>query len=97
MKEKYPKRKQIRLENYDYSSVGIYFITICTAQRKYLLSKILKKKTGIWDTLRKEGVPVLFAKGEFYCLTAVILLRSFIRLRRVLKANKIKLKRIAFQ
>ena len=27
---KRPKRKKIRLENYDYSLNGAYFITICT-------------------------------------------------------------------
>jgi len=29
-----PKRKDIRLKNYDYSSPGLYFITICTDERK---------------------------------------------------------------
>jgi len=29
-----PKRKKNRLENYDYSSCGAYFITICTSGRK---------------------------------------------------------------
>lgn len=31
-----PKRKKNRLENYDYSSCGAYFITICTKDRKNL-------------------------------------------------------------
>ena len=30
----YPKRKQLRLKDYDYSSNGCYFITICTKDRK---------------------------------------------------------------
>ena len=30
----FPKRKPIRIENYDYSTAGAYFITICTANRK---------------------------------------------------------------
>ena len=29
-----PKRKPIRIQNYDYSTTGAYFITICTANRK---------------------------------------------------------------
>ncbi len=29
-----PKRKQIRIENYDYSTPGAYFITVCTANRE---------------------------------------------------------------
>ena len=29
-----PKRKPIRIEDYDYSTPGAYFITICTANRE---------------------------------------------------------------
>ena len=36
-----PKRKPTRLKNYDYTSKGAYFITICTKDRMELLSKIL--------------------------------------------------------
>ena len=32
-----PKRKQIRLKDYDYSTFGAYFITICTANREKIL------------------------------------------------------------
>ena len=35
-----PKRKQIRLQNYDYSSRGAYFVTICTQNRRCILSDI---------------------------------------------------------
>lgn len=31
-----PKRKTIRVENYDYSTPGAYFITVCTANREKL-------------------------------------------------------------
>jgi putative transposase len=34
------ERKHIRLRNFDYSSEGIYFITICEKDRKCLLGKI---------------------------------------------------------
>ena len=37
-----PKRKSTRLKNYDYSSVGAYFVTICVADRKPILSEIVK-------------------------------------------------------
>ena len=36
-----PKRKHPRLDNYDYSSAGAYFITICTKDRKCVLSRIV--------------------------------------------------------
>ena len=35
-----PKRKSPRLKEYDYSTPGAYFITICTAGRKCILSDI---------------------------------------------------------
>ena len=35
-----PKRKFIRLPEYDYSSPGAYFITICTKDRRCILSDI---------------------------------------------------------
>jgi len=36
-----PKRKPTRLQGYDYSTPGAYFITICIKDRKQLLSKIV--------------------------------------------------------
>lgn len=36
----YPKRKNIRLKEYDYSQNGYYFITICTHNRQQILSEL---------------------------------------------------------
>ena len=36
-----PARKNMRLKNYDYSTPGAYFITICTKDRRCILSRIL--------------------------------------------------------
>ena len=36
-----PTRKRNRLENYDYSSCGAYFITICTQGKRKILSRIV--------------------------------------------------------
>ncbi len=44
MKNNLPKRKKLRLKNYDYSKEGMYFITICTKNRKKLLGKITEEK-----------------------------------------------------
>lgn len=46
-----PKRKQIRLQDYDYSTHGAYFITVCIADRKPLL----------WDVGAAILPPVLIA------------------------------------
>ncbi len=35
-----PKRKTMRLQGADYSSPGVYFLTVCTRDRACLLSKI---------------------------------------------------------
>ena len=35
-----PRRKTIRLQNYDYSQVGAYFVTICTAHKRPLFGVV---------------------------------------------------------
>ena len=41
MENSLPKRKHPRLKQYDYSTAGAYFITICTHNRRCLLSRIV--------------------------------------------------------
>ena len=41
MKNNFPIRKPTRLKEYDYSSPGAYFITICVKNRKQLLGHIV--------------------------------------------------------
>ncbi|MBR5545232.1 MAG: transposase [Clostridia bacterium] len=41
MSNELPKRKRIRLQNYDYSSNGLYFVTICTEDKKPILSRVV--------------------------------------------------------
>ena len=53
-----PKRKPIRIENYDYSSPGAYFITVCTANRE----KIFWNGVGA-NIIRPQDVP-LSAAGK---------------------------------
>ena len=42
-----PKRKDLRLKQYDYSSAGAYFVTICIKDRKRILSEIIKPPVGV--------------------------------------------------
>ena len=53
-----PERKRIRLENFDYSENGSYFITLCTHNRKKVLSEIMPVGDGF-------PVPRLTALGKF--------------------------------
>ena len=39
---KEPKRKTIRLKDFDYSRAGYYFVTICTKDKINILSRIVK-------------------------------------------------------
>ena len=47
MDNKLPKRKDLRLRQYDYSSKGAYFVTICIQDRKRILSDIAKPSVGV--------------------------------------------------
>ena len=49
-----PKRKHPRLDNYDYSSVGAYFITICTQNRRCVLSRIVGRGLAPAETTAIE-------------------------------------------
>ncbi len=40
--EERPSRKPTRLQNFDYSITGAYFVTICTQDRQKILSEIVK-------------------------------------------------------
>lgn len=43
MEKNLPKRKHPRLKSFDYSMPGAYFITICTQNKRCLLSNIVKE------------------------------------------------------
>ena len=48
-----PKRKSIRIEDYDYSTPGAYFITACTTNRE----KIFWNDVGA-DIIRPQNIPL---------------------------------------
>jgi len=47
MKTSNRNRRSIRLKGYDYSQVGLYFVTICTENRQHLFGEILNRKMGL--------------------------------------------------
>ena len=51
-----PKRKSTRLKNYDYSATGVYFVTICTQDRKQILSEICKTSFMSSDKATRQMV-----------------------------------------
>ena len=54
-KDKY-KVSSSRLENWDYGSNGLYFVTICTQDRVHYFGEIEKmnSETEIWETQNSE-------------------------------------------
>ena len=49
----FPKRNQIRITDFDYSTPGAYFITVCTANRE----KIFWNSVGA-DIIRPQNIPL---------------------------------------
>ena len=51
-----PKRKKLRIKQYDYSLSGAYFVTICIKDRKSILSEIFKseKTDNIDDPVQRQ-------------------------------------------
>ena len=57
----YPQRKTIRLKNYDYSTPGYYFITVCAKDKKKLFGDV-----AAGDEF-SQSLPVLCKRGETVC------------------------------
>ena len=65
-----PQRKHLRLDYYDYSAPGAYFITICTQNRRCLLSHIIGRGLDpteiVYTTYGKIAKEQLFLLEERY-------------------------------
>lgn len=64
--KKYPQRKSPRLQGYDYSQSGGYFVTICTYQRNYLFGDVIEQKMRLnaWGAVAVdcwEAIPKHFS------------------------------------
>ena len=64
-KKELPKRKPTRLKNFDYSSVGAYFVTICVRDRKRILSEIVKTEFTATNETTDSAVGEGLAPPEF--------------------------------
>ena len=53
-----PKRKPTRLKGYDYSAPGAYFVTICTHNRKCILSNIILVGEGLCALPQNQLTPI---------------------------------------
>ena len=73
MEKQLPKRKNTRLTDFDYNTEGVYFITVCTQDRRNILSRVItpqnRKNVGV-------GVPDDPQKNNHVYLNATIELFS---------------------
>jgi len=60
-----PKRKEIRLKDYDYSSNGYYFVTICTNNKQPFIEKHRKEIERILRSLPIKFPGLIL---DYYCL-----------------------------
>ena len=60
-----PKRKATRLKNFNYSSAGAYFVTICIHNRMQILSEIVKTEPTATDKTIGLAVGEGLAPPEF--------------------------------
>jgi len=58
-KKHHRRSRNIRLEGYDYSSEGLYFITICVKNRKRLFGEIINRE------LKKNGAGMMIEKWYY--------------------------------
>ena len=64
-----PRRKTIRLQNYDYSQNGAYFVTICTAQRQPILGKLIPPTSNAVGAGPRPAQVALSPFGEIVAQT----------------------------
>ena len=62
-----PKRKSTRLKNFDYSSAGAYFVTICIRDRMHILSEIVKTDFAATNKTINDAVGEGLAPPVFSC------------------------------
>ena len=55
-KKELPQRKRLRLKNFDYSTPGAYFITICTHNRKCTLSRVVEIELTNYGKITDETI-----------------------------------------
>ncbi len=65
MNKEFSKRKSTRIKNYDYSTEGAYFVTICIRDRMQILSDVVKTEPDTLDDVRGVWVGEGLAPPEY--------------------------------
>ena len=67
-----PNRKPTRLKSYDYSTPGAYFITVCTREKRCILSRIVKRQSESVGALHEAPAVELVLTPEGKCVRRYI-------------------------
>ncbi|HNZ86601.1 MAG TPA: hypothetical protein PLD95_03220 [bacterium] len=80
-KNKY-RTSSIRLKNWDYSSPGFYFITICTKNMQNMFGKIINEKIILnkYGYIVKHYLKQIHAHFRFVCVDSFIVMPNHIHL-----------------
>ena len=80
MNRSLPSRRSIRLQGYDYSSEGLYFVTICTQDMKCLFGKVIDGDMVLNDAGRKVLETYKELENKFmnvYCWEVIVMPNHF--------------------
>ena len=72
MKHELPTRKHPRLDYYDYSKPGTYFVTVCAKNRRCIFSKVVGR--GLAPAEIEKTSTALLRKSSYWHLREDILL-----------------------
>ena len=78
--KEFPQRKRLRLKNFDYSSSGAYFITICTKDRRMLFAPVgadsISARMGLKELSSKQYGNITALIPRYMLLCQIIFMRS---------------------
>ena len=88
MRKSLPNRKSTRLKDYDYSKPGAYFITICTYNRKQVLSEIdvgqglapAENRLSVYGRIVQEQIESLTERYPFVEINQYVIMPNHIHL-----------------
>ena len=83
------KRKDIRLKKYDYSSKGMYFVTICVKEMRYLFGTLIDNKMEFNEYGIKLNNTIANLKNEKYEVLFYQIMPNHIHIILELKNDKL--------
>lgn len=101
MKNNLPKRKELRLKDYDYLKKGMYFLTICVKDRIEILGKIINEnriELSNEGNIAKQSIEQIEQKYTGIIIDEYIIMPNHIHMNIIVdKENNITISRLIKQ